>query len=159
MTALQVLQGRGDTLPTTTLSHCLPSSLATKGERSSESKGAAGGGAIAERGRGERRDRGRSDRDGACQIVFGGVGPPDRVVGGDGEAMPASSRHSDGAPASQRFDLLGQQLDVRVAVAQAAINSIAAAQNGDKSGFTKCNPNYGRIRKIREFFLALGYPN
>ena len=35
---------------------------ATKGERSSESKGAAGGGAVAERGRGERRDRGRSDK-------------------------------------------------------------------------------------------------
>ena len=36
--------------------------VAPKGGRSRENKGPAGGGVVAERGRGERRDRGRSDK-------------------------------------------------------------------------------------------------
>ena len=43
---------------------------------------------------------------------------PDSSVGSEGEAVRECSRHSDDALASKGLDLLGQQLDLLVAVAQ-----------------------------------------
>ena len=42
---------------------------------------------------------------------------PDSAVGGEGEAVVSSSRHSDDALASKGLDLLGQHLGLPVAVA------------------------------------------
>ena len=59
---------------------------------------------------------------------------PDGAVGGEGEAVAASSRHSDDALPSQGLDLLGQQLVLLVAVAQPAMASIAPAPDGAVGG-------------------------
>ena len=48
-------------------------------------------------------------------------------VGGAGDAVDCSSRHSDDALASKGLDLLGQELGLLVAVAQAAKACIAPA--------------------------------
>ena len=58
----------------------------------------------------------------------------DGAVGGDGDAVAASSRHSDDAPPSQRLHLLRQQLGLPVAVAQPAITSKAPAPDGAVGG-------------------------
>ena len=54
----------------------------------------------------------------------------DIAVGGDGETVVLSNRHSDDALASKGLDLLGQQLALLVAVAQAAPLSPAPAPDG-----------------------------
>ena len=59
---------------------------------------------------------------------------PEGAVGGEGEAVSTSSRHSDNALGSQSLDLLGQQLVLRVAVAQLAIVSTAPAPDGAVGG-------------------------
>ena len=54
----------------------------------------------------------------------GSIAPaPDRAVGGEGEAVLASSRHSDDALAIKGLNLLRQQLALLVAVAQLAEGS------------------------------------
>jgi len=59
---------------------------------------------------------------------------PDAAVGGDGDAVEYSSRHSDDALVSQGLNLLGQQLALLVAVAQAALPSTAPAPDAAVSG-------------------------
>ena len=59
---------------------------------------------------------------------------PDGTVGGDGEAVVCSSRHSDDAPASKGLDLLRQQLQLLVAVAQPAKGPIAPAPDSSIGG-------------------------
>jgi len=59
---------------------------------------------------------------------------PDSAVGGGGEAVGSSSRHSDDALASKGLDLLGQQLVLLVAVAQAAVASMAPAPESADGG-------------------------
>jgi len=59
---------------------------------------------------------------------------PDGAVGGEGEAVLPSSRHSDDALASKGLDLLGQQLALLVAVAQPASASTAPAPDGAIGG-------------------------
>ena len=50
-----------------------------------------------------------------AQLACGSTAPVlDGAVGGDGEVVVASGRHSDDALVSQGFDLLGQQLLLRV---------------------------------------------
>ena len=56
-----------------------------------------------------------------AQLARGSMAPaPEGSVGGEGEAVPLSSRHSDDALASKGLDLLRQQLVLLVAVAQQA---------------------------------------
>ena len=63
-----------------------------------------------------------------AQPAIGSKAPaPDSSVGGDGEAVPTSRRHSDDALASKGLDLLRQQLVLLVAVAQPARASKAPA--------------------------------
>ena len=59
---------------------------------------------------------------------------PDTAAGGEGEAVVLSSRHGDDALPSEGLDLLGQQLALRVAVAQLAIVSTAPAPDGAVGG-------------------------
>jgi len=55
---------------------------------------------------------------------------PDAAVGGEGEAVVCSSRHSDDALVSKGLDLLGLPLGLLVAVAQLARGAIAPAPDG-----------------------------
>ena len=70
-----------------------------------------------------------------AQPAIGSIAPaPDTAAGGEGEAVPSSSRHSDDALASKGLDLLGQLLALLVAVAQLAFPSIAPAPDGAVGG-------------------------
>ena len=63
-----------------------------------------------------------------AQLAISSPAPaPDSAVGGEGEAVVHSSRHGDNAPPCKGLDLLRQQLDLLVAVAQPAIQAIAPA--------------------------------
>ena len=56
-----------------------------------------------------------------AQLAIGSTAPaPGGAVGGAGEAVAASSRHSDDAVPPQGLDPLGQQLVLHVTVAQLA---------------------------------------
>ena len=59
---------------------------------------------------------------------------PEETVAGEGEAVRESRRDSDDALASQGLDLLGQQLPLRVAVAQLAKESTAPAPDSAVGG-------------------------
>jgi len=70
-----------------------------------------------------------------AQLAKGSTAPgKDSAVGGDGEAVRASSRDSDDTLASKGLDLLGQQLALRVAVAQLAVVACAPAPGGAIGG-------------------------
>ena len=57
-----------------------------------------------------------------AQLAEATVAPaPDTAVGGEGEAVTSSRRDRDDAPPSQGLDLLRQQLQLQLAVAQMAI--------------------------------------
>ena len=69
-----------------------------------------------------------------AQLARESIAPaPDGAVGGEREAVVASSRHGDDALASQGIDLLGQQLLLLVTVAQPATGSIAPAPDGARA--------------------------
>jgi len=59
---------------------------------------------------------------------------PDGAVGGEGEAVPPCSRHSDDALVSQGLDLRRQQLVLLLPVAQLAVESIAPAPDSAVGG-------------------------
>ena len=59
---------------------------------------------------------------------------PEGAVGGEGQAVEGSSRHSDDALANKGLDLLRQLLALLVAVAQPALASIAPAPDGAVGG-------------------------
>eukprot|EP00312_Isochrysidales_sp_CCMP1244_P031206 CAMPEP_0202802434 /NCGR_PEP_ID=MMETSP1388-20130828/102636_1 /ASSEMBLY_ACC=CAM_ASM_000864 /TAXON_ID=37098 /ORGANISM="Isochrysis sp, Strain CCMP1244" /LENGTH=209 /DNA_ID=CAMNT_0049472425 /DNA_START=165 /DNA_END=793 /DNA_ORIENTATION=- len=70
-----------------------------------------------------------------AQPAIGSTTPaPDGAIGGEGEVVVASSRHSEDALASKGLDFLGQQLVLRVAVAQLACASPAPAPEAAVGG-------------------------
>ena len=70
-----------------------------------------------------------------AQLAHASAAPaPDSSVGGEGEAVKTSSRHSDDALASKGLDLLGQRLALLVAVAQPTAVSMAPAPDGAVGG-------------------------
>ena len=70
----------------------------------------------------------RGARVAVAQPATGSIAPAtDAAVGGDGEVVEASSRHSDDALASQGLDLLRLPLALLATVAQLAKASIAPA--------------------------------
>ena len=61
-----------------------------------------------------------------AKLAKGSIAPaPDGAVGGEGEAVDTSSRHSDDALPSKGLDLLRQQLVLLLAVAQLTCGSKA----------------------------------
>ena len=66
-----------------------------------------------------------------AQLATASIAPaPNSAVGGDGEIVRESCRHSDYALARQGFDLLGLPLVLHVAVSQIAQPATAPGPNG-----------------------------